>query len=492
MNSRPWVVVEAPDDRGLRRVTVGGSAAGSVWSLRELRKLLARLGHPDVDVEDPASVCWHGEGSATWPDRPVRRRATMAVMMAGLLASGMLSALIGWPDASGALTFAQRIIGAGLVLAGVVQVAGAVLALDHWGRREYRASGAVVLLGVFIALATDSLLFLLWLEEKEVTPYLFAFVPLGCWAVWAFTVLIREKAWKGLPHPGRFVAGFYATALLSAVSLAYSTLYQPATAPLRFTLNAEFGRARQDRSRDYIHIPLKVSVKNTGDVSVYVVVNDVSVYGRDARYSGDVSKGAFLRAWEKSVGEKGKEGEEAERHVDGFTFKTLSSTRLYEPGDVLEAGQEDTFVHVFQIPRDASYDLIDVDVQFTYMRKDRGRIDVEQYSKPHQSWRHPRFACRAVVADDVDECPLDPLTYHGRVRHNNNLVNVTRAPLYVTAFWAPIGLPRYSISSFHFTGGRINGAADKRELKKFGISSRHATAEVSVAELLRFIPAAPR
>ncbi|MFE2263845.1 DUF308 domain-containing protein [Streptomyces griseosporeus] len=488
MNSRPWVVVEAPDDRGLRRVTVGGSAAGSVWSLRELRKLLARLGHPDVDVEDPASVCWHGEDSATWPDRPLRRRATMAVMAAGLLASGVLSALIGWPDASGALTFAQRIIGAALVLFGVVQIAGAALALDHWGRREYRASGAVVLLGVFIALATDSLLFLLWLEEKEITPYLFAFVPLGCWAVWAFVVLIREKAWKGLPHPGRFVAGFYATALLSAVSLAYSTLYQPATAPLRFSLNAEFGRARQDRSQPYIHVPLKLSVKNTGDVSVYVIVNDVSVYGRKATYSGDVSKESFVRAWEESLGDN---EEEAERHVDRFTFKTLSSTRLYEPGDVLEAGQEDTFVHVFQIPRDVSYDLINVDVQFTYMRKDRGRIDVEHYKKPYQSWRHPRFACRAVLVD-VDQCPADPLTYHGRVRHNNNLVNVTRAPLYVTAFWAPIGRPVYSLSSFHFTGGRIDEAADKRELKKFGISTRHARAEVSAAELLRFIPAAPR
>jgi hypothetical protein len=491
MNIRPWVVVETPDDRGLRRVTVGGKVVGSVWSLRELRKLLERLGHPDVDVDDPASVCWHGEGSGIWPDRPVRRRTTMAVMTAGLLASGMLSALIGWPDASGALTFAQRIIGAGLVLAGVVQVAGAVLALDHWGRREYRASGAIVLLGVFIALATDSLLFLLWLEEKEVTPYLFAFMPLGCWAVWAFTVLIREKAWKGLPHPGRFVAGFYATALLSAVSLAYSTLYQPAKAPLRFSLNAEFGRARQDRSLPYIHIPLKLSVKNTGDVSVYVIVNDVSVYGRNATYSGNVSKDSFVRAWEGSFGDDEQGEEEAERHADGFTFKTLSSTRLYEPGEVLEAGQEDTFVHVFQIPREVSYDLINVDVQFTYMRKDRGRIDVEQYQKPYQSWRHPRFACRAAFVD-VRRCPGDPLTYHGRVRHNNNLVNVTRAPLYVTAFWAPIGLPRYSISSFHFTGGRINEAAEKRELKKFGISTRHAKAEVSVAELLRFIPAAPR
>ncbi|MEV0981614.1 hypothetical protein [Streptomyces sp. NPDC049915] len=480
MSIRPWVVVEAPDDRGLRRVTVGGSPAGSAWSLRELRKLLDRLGYPDVDVEDPASVCWRGGDSGTWPDQAVRRRATMVVMMAGLLASGTLNAIIGWPDASSALTFAQRITGAVLVLSGVVQGAGAVLVPDHWGRREFRASGAIVLLGAFIALAMDTLLFLLWLEEKEITPYLFAFLPLGCWAVWASVLLIRQKAWKGLPRPTKFVAGFYATALLSAVSLAYSTLYQPATAPMRFSLKAEFGRARQDRSLPFVQIPLKLSVKNTGEVSVYVIVNDFSVYGRTATYSehGDSSE----RAWKESFGEE----EEAERYVDRLSYQRLSSGRLYEPGDVLEAGQEDTRVHVLQIPRDVPYDLIHVDLQVTYMRKDRGRIDVEHYRKPYESWRHPRYACRA------HGCPSDTLTYLGRVRHENNLVNVTRAPLYVTAFWSPRARPVYSISSFHFTGGWIDNAAQKRELKKFGIATRHADAEVSVAELLRFIPAAPR
>ncbi|MFF9812615.1 hypothetical protein [Streptomyces sp. NPDC014006] len=481
MSIRPWVVVEAPDDRGLRRVTVGGSPAGSAWSLRELRKLLDRLGYPGVDVEDSASVCWRGGDSGSWPDRAVRRRATMVVMMAGLIAAGILNVVIGWPDASSALTFAQRIAGAVLVLSGVVQGAGAVLVPDHWGRREFGASGAIVLLGAFIALAVNSLLFLLWLEEKEITPYLFAFAPLWCWSMWACVLLIREKSWKGLPHPNKFVAGFYATALLSAVSLAYSTVYQPTTAPLRFSLTAEFGRARQDRSLPFVHVPLKLSVKNTGDVSVYVIVSDFSVYGRTARYSesGDPS----TRAWKESF----RASEEAERHIDALSYQRLSSGRMYDPGDVLEAGQEDTLVHVFEIPRDVPYDLLDVDLQITYMRKDRGRIDVDHYREPYLSWRHPRYACRTA------ECKgTDTLTYFARVRHNNNLVNVTRAPLYVTAFWSPTKRPVYSVSSFHFAGGSIDYGAQKRELKKFGISTRHATAEVSVAELLRFIPSAPR
>ncbi|MFE1299186.1 hypothetical protein [Streptomyces sp. NPDC058731] len=480
MSMRPWVVVEPPDGRGLRRVTVGSATVGSVWSLRGLRHLLDRLGYADTDLDDPTSVCWHGGDRNTWPDRPWRRRTTMTVMAAGLLASMVLNVVIGWPDASGALTFAQRISGALLVLSGLAQGAGAVLAPDHWGRRELRASGAVVLLGALIALATDGLLFLMWLEEKEYTPYLFAFLPLGCWSVWALVLLIRERAWKGVPHPRKFAAGVFATALLTGVSLAYSTLYQPAVAPMRFALKAEFGRAREDRSLPFVQVPLKLSVKNTGEVSVYVIINDFTVYGRTARYSerGDSS----AQAWKESFHHE----EEAERHVDELTYRRLSSGRLYDPGDVLEAGQEDIREHVVQIPRNMPYDLLHVDLQLTYMRKDRGRIDVEHFRKRHESWRHPRYTCRA------DGCPPDTLAYIGRVRHNNNLVNVTRKPLYVTAFWSPTFHPVYSVSSFHFTGGWIDRAADKREIGKFGIATRHADGEISVAELLSVISPAPR
>ncbi|MCX4880325.1 Yip1 family protein [Streptomyces sp. NBC_00847] len=481
MSIRPWVVVEAPDDRGLRRVTLGGRTVGSAWSLRELRSLLDRLGHPDVDVADPAAVYWRGGDSGAWPDRAWRRRTTMVVMTVGLLASMTLNMMIGWPDASGALTFAQRITGALFVLSGVVQGLAAVLTLDHWGRREFRTSGAVILLGALIALATDSLLILLWLEEKEYTPYLLAFMPLWCWSLWAVGLLLREKPWKGLPQPRKFAAGVFVSGLLATVSLAYSTLYQPSTAPMRLTLQAEFGTAREDRAHPFAQVPLKLSVKNTGDVSVYVIINDFSVYGRTAKYSerGDSS----AQAWKESFGQK---EEEAERHVDRLSYQRLSTGRFYDPGDVLAAGQEDTREHVFEIPRDVPYDLLHVDLQITYMRKDRGRIDVENFGTAVKSWQHPRYSCWAR------ECPLDTLAYHGRVHHNNNLVNVTRKPLYVTAFWSPAAPPVYSVSSYHFTGGWIDYGEERRELNKFGITTRYADAEVSVAELLRSISARPR
>lgn len=51
------VVVQAPDPRGLRAVTVDGVPAGSAWSRRDLRRQLRRAGlPPGMDLEDRASV----------------------------------------------------------------------------------------------------------------------------------------------------------------------------------------------------------------------------------------------------------------------------------------------------------------------------------------------------------------------------------------------------------------------------------------------------
>jgi len=479
MSIRPWVVVEAPDGRGLRRVTVNGADAGSAWSLRELRALLDRLGHPGVDVEDPASVHWRGGDSTTWPDRPVGRRLTGLIVLAGLLASAVLNAVIGWPDASGALTFAQRVTGALFVLSALVLVAAALSVPDHWGRRRSSVSGALVLLGVLITLATDVLLVLLWLDERQYTPYLLAFMPLLCWSAWALRLLLKDRPWRGMPLPRTFATGVFASALLTAVSLAYSTLYQPTVAPMHFALSARFGTARADPRVPFVQVPLTMSVKNTGAYPAYVLIDDYTVYGRTARYT---DQGSFsAEQWRKSIDEDGEE--EAERHVDRLAFTRISSGRIYEPGTLLESGQEDTREHVFQIPLDAPYDLLYVDLQLTYLRKDRGQIDVEEFRKQRASWR----------AKNEPPCIAggcgDRIVYLGAVRHNNNLVNVTRAQHYVLATWSPLDTPAYSISSYHLDGKGIDLAEEKKDLARFGVSTVQAHAEISLAELLKSVTA---
>ncbi|MEU1940787.1 Yip1 family protein [Streptomyces coeruleorubidus] len=471
---RPWVVVEPPDSRGLRRVSVGGEMVGCVWSLDELRKLLERLGYPeDLDVDDAASVSWRGGDSGTWPDRAWRRRAVTVLMVAGLFASMALNAAIGWPDASGALTFAQRISGVLFVLSGVAQGVAALAALDYGGRRQFKASGAIVLLGVLIALATDSLLLFLWLEEMEFTPYVLVFMPQWFWSLWALFLLVRDKSWKGVPQPKRFAAGVVATALLTGISLAYSTMYQPAAAPMHFTLKAEFGKSRADRAHPFVQVPLTLYMKNTGGIPVYIVNDIYTVRGRVAVYSTSPDRRALVREWSERAGER---GEEAERYVSRLTYTTVSSGHFYGPGKRLEIGEEYSLKRVVQLPKDAAYDTMSVDLRVSYMRKDRGKLDVDEFKTPHYMWRKDagRFycsVCRQVI-------------YHGTVRHNNNLINVTRNPRYVTAIWSPVRPPISSISAFHFKGESDFRKEEKRELERYGAAEVHANAEVSLAELL--------
>ncbi|MFD6903573.1 hypothetical protein [Streptomyces sp. NPDC060077] len=480
MSLRPWVVVEPPDSRGLRRVTIGGRSVGSAWSPGELRRLLGRLGYPEsMKLDDPASMCWRGGDSRDWPDRAWRRRSVMSLMTVGLLVSMVFNTVIGWPDASGALTFAQRMTGVLFVLSSVVLGIAATASLDYWGKRNFKASGAIVLLGVFIVLATDSLLLLLWLEEMEYTRYLLVYGPALCWSVWALFLLVHQKSWKGMPQPKKFAAGVVATALLTAVSLAYSTMYQPAAAPMHFTLNAEFGKAWEDGNLPYVHVPLTLHVKNTGGIPVYIINDLYTVRGRVALYSRGT--GNLTEEWKDSVEKRGVREGEAERYVDDLKYTTISTGRFNDSGNSLDVGQEYMVKRVFQVPRDVGYDTVSVELQISYMRKDRGKLDVEEFRSPHRSWdEHDRtYYCEPVLCGGQ-------LFYRGRVRHNNNLMNVTRKPRYVTAVWSPGGRFISSISSVPFNfHGLGDYAEERRELERYGAARARADTEISVAELLR-------
>ncbi|MFC9290519.1 Yip1 family protein [Streptomyces sp. NPDC057052] len=480
MSIRPWVIVEPPDSRGLRRVTIGGETVGSAWSPAELRRILGRRGYPeDLDLDDPASVCWRGGDSGTWTDRAWKRRLILSLMVAGPLVSMVFNAVIGWPDASGALTFAQRITGLLFVLSGVVLGIAAIAALDHWGRRQFKASGAIVLLGAIIVLATDGLLLLLWFEEREYTRSMLVYVPAFCWSLWALCLLVHQKSWKGLPQPKKFAAGVVATVLLTAVSLAYSTMYQPAAAPMHFTLKAEFGKAWKDDNVDFVHVPLTLYMKNTGGIPVYIINDVYTVRGRTAVYS--YAEEDVVTEWEKSFGRPGMSDGEAELYVGRLEYTTISAGRFYDSGNSLDVGQEYTMKRVFQVPRALRYDTVSVELKISYMRRDRGRVDVEEFRSPHRSWKETEgtYYCEPAACGEQ-------LVYRGRVRHNNNLINVTRKPRYVTAVWSPTGRFVSSISSFPFNYYGVGDYGEqRRELERYGAATARADSEIPAAELLR-------
>lgn len=418
------VVVQAPDGRGLRAVNIDGVPAGAAWSRRDLRRQLSRAGLPrDVDLEDRASISWRGADGATWPDRAGRRRGTIALLAAGLVASMLLLARIGMVDAMGALTFSGRLTGVLLVLSGAVQGVAAAAVFDYWGKRTLPYSGALVLLGVLITVATQALLLTVWFQEREWTPYLPIFLALALWSLWAVWMVWRERAWKGIPHPKSFTTAVVTGALLTSANFAYSALYQPQAALFHFTVEAKFGTPRRDPARPLVYLPVKLHVKNDGAVPAYIVNSIYWVQGRESVF--DAKKTApDQKQWRADA----EAGTDTELHVRPTAYRTINTGPVVPAGAWVAPGTDHNMEQMAEIPADAPYDLVTTIMSIIVLRGDRGKLDAG-YRNPIYSWRQKtdRFFDCSVVP-----CP-DYVMYHARLRHNNNIINVTRRPRYLSS-----------------------------------------------------------
>ncbi|WP_412079506.1 hypothetical protein ACLF6K_38830 (plasmid) [Streptomyces xanthophaeus] len=453
------VVVQAPDERGLRAVDIDGVPAGAAWSRRDLRRLLRRAGLPrDVDLEDRASITWRGADSATWPDRAARRRVTIALLAAGLVASMLLLARVGTVDALGALTFSGRLTGVLLVLSGAVQGVAAVAVLDYWGKRTLTYAGPLVLVGVLIAVGTEALLLIVWFQEREWTPYLPVFLALSLWSLWAGWVVWRERAWKGIPHPKSFTAGVVATALLASANFAYSALYQPQAALFHFVVEVKFGTPRTDPKRPLVYLPVKFRVANDGAVPAHIVNSIYWIKGRESVF--DAGKTELDTAQQRVDAESRTN---TEPRVRPTAYRTIDTGTVVQPGAWIGPGADFNMERVVAIPTDAPFDLVIPRMAVTFLRGDRGKIGYE-YGIPIYSWKQERdrfFDCSATPCTDY-------VMYHARVRHNNNIINVTRRPRYLSSYLplGPAGLPVSQISPLD-SQGRLS--ADTESSGRYGV-----------------------
>ncbi|MFJ3726198.1 hypothetical protein ACIPYQ_27030 [Streptomyces sp. NPDC090045] len=422
IGARPRVVVSPPDTRGLREVSAGSRVLGRVWSLRELRRVLHRARYPSaMPLRDPRFVIWRGAGPDTWPDHPWPRRTAGAVMALGLAGSAVLLVRIGAVDAFESQTFAGRLTGWLLLGAAAVQSAGVVSALDYWGKRRWKYSGAVTLIGALIALAMSVLLLSMWFEASEFVVYLPVYVALLGWSSWASWRLCRHEAWKGLPHPRSVVAGLTLSAVLAGVNFANTTLYEPNARRSLITTEAKLGEPKLSPDGKIVHIPLRVSIKNVGTVPVDILTTIFWVIGVKTVLHEETR----LQYWREILAFDG----DAEQYTEVTGRDQLATGTFGTEGSWLDPGNEHAEDKIIQIPAGVEYSMIEASARAITTRRDRGKI-APGYGQPQFSW-HPS-------SPGFSACPLpggDCIAFRARIRHNNNLINVTRRARYVTSWW---------------------------------------------------------
>jgi hypothetical protein len=412
-------VVEPPDSRGLRQVRVTGEVVGAAWSLRELQKILAHEGFPkDMDLADSPHIYWQGSGSDDWPDCALRRKLTAVVMAVGLMASACFLIIIGTEDAFGALTFASRVTGFFLFFAGFAQLLGAFAVKDYWGKRSTKYSGMIVLVGVFIALVIHTVLVVVWCQETEFTPWVFSYMPLAIWSLWAFLVVFREKPWQGTQHPKQVTAGVLATTLLASLNFVYSAAYQPYAAHVQIAFTAKFGKPQSDHKEPMIHVPVTFSLRNAGRVPFYVIASTFWVAGRTSKFSADEKE-------LKGKREDAELGVDSELYAEPSKWRPIMTGMITGTGASFDPGIGQVKEVDVQLPKDANYKSLQADGLITVLRKDRGKIDISTL-QPLYSWKGQTgvLNCsRKVCGDHV--------LYMAKLTHNNNVINVTRRQRYV-------------------------------------------------------------
>ncbi|GHD68818.1 hypothetical protein GCM10010317_073750 [Streptomyces mirabilis] len=432
VKNRSPVVVHPPDDRGLREVSIRSERVGKVWSLRELRKLLRRLGFPaNLDVEDRAQVRWEGGDSSKWEDRPWIRRTTAVLVTIGLLAAACVLLKIGVTDALGALTYAGRVEGSSFLVAALVEGIAAISVFDFWRKRRLKYSGAVILVGVSIALSADLLMISVHIYGWEYTHYLWLWLALLLWALWALRKLEPRQILKGISHPKGFTIGAGASAIFIAANLAYTQVYLPYASPVQARVIAKLGTPHLNQKHTVLYLPIELHYQNSGKVPFVVLGGQYWVYGRVAKFS---EKPNGMKEWKNDLAREPMS--DLYRHSEVLGRNLIGAGEFFRPGNWLDFDEEFVERKVVALPVDANYDTIEVTAAATAIRADRADLGPD-YWMPQYSWdtksRDGRHLYDAPnwVAKPGDEY----ISRHARIYYGNEILNITRKPRYVTYWW---------------------------------------------------------
>ncbi|MCG7204435.1 hypothetical protein [Streptomyces arenae] len=488
MSNHPLVVVEAPDDRGLRAVQMRGETVGRVWSRRGLERLMRRVAPRELDLDDPAWVRWLADPSY-WPDRRWRRRGTGVLMALGLLASAAALFYVGITDAFNALAYGGRVMGVAFLTGALVEAVAILAVCDYWGKRVLRYSGAAVLVGVGTVTVTNLIFLITQIQGRSYTPFLWLWITLVLWAAWAFWVLTRQKAWQGVPHPKGVALSVVVSGIVGIASLAYSQMYVPYSMPVKIPFRISFGDPTVSADGASLHVPAHIEFRNTGSVRIYVVGTMWAVNGWPAKFT---EKGVSDETWKSDAWDYG----EGLKHVSYSPSHMLGTGKFGDPGNRLDPGVDLSQDFVVDVPLRSGLGRVEIDATASFIRADRGKLGNSYGDSCAPSWdlesgKHLVDAPPGVASsgDDFYRC-------YSRIYHSSEMLNLTHAVDYATCWWV---FPKWQQGVVDFAQGDtyprlvpsisrdpegVERLSDS-EQEPYGMSTQFHLADRSLDELLK-------
>ncbi|MFG2996868.1 hypothetical protein [Streptomyces sp. NPDC048340] len=452
MANTPEVTVGAPDGLGLRKVLINGKPVGKARSPGELRRILRR-----ADLPDGQEIRWLGADGTTWPDRAWQRRTEACFMAAGLLATACPLFKIGQADSGNALTYGGRIAGVTILAAAVVELIAALAVFDYWRKRRIRYSGVAVLAGVVIAFLCSVILLVLQIGE-QFNDYTLAGMILLAWSSVALYRLIRCKAWKGLRNPRKIAIGAIISFLLAGSNLAYSLVYVPYVRTPLILSGAEFKESSLDKAKKQMYATVRLSVRNSGQVPVYVLGSIYWIHGGPASSSADTKP---------------------------ENFKLIFDGEFITPGRVLNPGEVVTQDAVVEIknPETLNYEAIRAQTEVYVIRKDRMTM-TSAYARS--------LAGGEKIKREAEKG--DPLgatyRYRSQISNSSEILNVTRGRQLITLWRVSSGDWPRIVVDVSPPGKRIAfdplfPNANEKAFDRYGLTQvRGSTAQTPYPELL--------
>ncbi|MFJ5546250.1 hypothetical protein [Streptomyces sp. NPDC093225] len=419
-----------------------------------------------------------------------RGRATGALVASGLLASAAVLFHVGTTDAFNALAYGGRLVGVVFVAAALVELAAVVAVCDLWGRRAVRYSGAAVLVGVGAVLVTDLMFLITQIEGRTYTPFLWLWIGLLLWVAWALWALARLGVWASVPHPRSVALSVVVTGVVGAAGVGYSQMYVPYSTPVDIPFTVSFGKPTVSADGAFLHLPAHVEFRNSGSVRIYVVGTLWTVTGYPVTLH---PHGSGMADWKRDMWE----WEGTLRHVTYGPSRMLGVGKFVDPGSRLDPGDDVSGDTVVDVPLRSGLGRVGISATASFVRADRGKLG-NDYSRNYEaSWDTESAAQKHVwdapgwLAEPGDEF----YRYHSKVYHSSEMLNLTHATDYASAWWV---IPKWRKDSDFAEGDTSpylkvsiskdpegEEVLDDAEQEPYGMVTASRSAERTIEEFLK-------